>query len=236
MKIFVLIPAFNEKGNLEILINQLENQFKKQNVDHKIFLVLQGNDGSKELIAKLKQKKSYLDFIYYPNPLGIGMAYKIGFNHVDKSATHILTMDADLNHDIKELPALLKFMIKTNSDIIIGSRFITGGKFNDNRVWKKIASSITNKIVTSILGLPIKDISSGYRLIKKEVIGNLKSRLISRGYPSYMEFILLAHKSGFKISEMPIIYHPRIWGKSKISTFNTFIDYIRFLRPILFNF
>lgn len=235
MNIFVLIPAYNEKGNLKKLINDLENQLIKSRVKFKLFFVIQGDDGSKELLENLQKKKPFLDFVYYPKPLGIGVAYQIGYTKADNSADYILTMDADLNHDATDLPKFVKAMKDTGSDIVIGSRFIHGGKFDDKRVWKKIASRITNKIVTSILKLPIKDVSSGYRLIKKEVIVKLKSRLRSRGYPSYMEFILLAHKSGFKIKEIPIIYHPRIWGVSKINSASTIIDYIRFLQSILFN-
>lgn len=233
MNILILIPAYNEKGNLAKLISEIEQEFKKQKVKFKIFFVIQGDDGSKQLLDKLKQKKSYLDFIYYKKPLGIGKAYKIGYNHIDKSVTYVLTMDADLNHDIRDLPRFLKSIKEANSDLIIGSRFIKGGQFEDTRLWKKAASLATNKIVTAFLGLPLKDVSSGFRLIKAEVIKQIRNRLKCPGYPSYMEFVLLAHKNGFKVREIPITYHPRKWGRSKISSATTFIDYIRFLIDIL---
>lgn len=235
MKIIILIPAYNEKGNLEILTKTIERQLKKLKINFKILFVLQGTDGSRELISFLKQKKPYLDFIYYKYPLGIGQAYKIGYQHLDKSCTHVLTMDADLNHDIGDLSRFLHAMTEQKCDVVIGSRFIRGGKFADKRLWKKIASIATNKIVTKIIGIRIKDISSGYRLIKKEVINKIHKKLKNKGYPSYMEFIMLTYKSGFKICEVPITYHARLWGQSKINSFTTFIDYLKFVGSIVFN-
>lgn len=236
MNIFILIPAFNERGNLTKLIEGIEKQSKKLGIRFKIFFVLQGNDGSRELLEKLKRQKKFIDFVYFPKPLGIGYAYKIGYSHIDKSADLVLTMDADLNHDIKDLSGFIKQLEKDNCDLIIGSRFINGGKFDETRIWKKIASLLTNKIVSTLLGLKIKDVTSGFRLIKIDVVKKVSKKLHCSGYPSYMEFILSANKLGFKIKEIPITYHHRIWGKSKISSISTIIDYIRFLGSLLLNF
>lgn len=235
MKIFILIPAFNEKGNLEKLIKSIERQLKELKIKFNIFFVLQGNDGSDKLLNLLKKEKKFIDYIHFPKSLGIGRAYKVGYEHVDKSAQLVLTMDADLNHDVCELPQFLKLMAKNDCDLIIGSRFTKGGKFDEKRVWKKIASFSTNKIVSTILGLSVSDISSGYRLIKIKVIDKIKGKLKQNGYPSYMEFIILAQKSGFKIKEVPIIYHPRVWGKSKIASWKTVFDYLKFLTDLFVN-
>lgn len=235
MKIFTLVPAYNEKENVEKLISQLEDEFKKQKIQFKIFFVIQGNDGSRKLLEDLKKKKQYLDFIYFEKPLGIGNAYKVGYSKVEKTADYILTMDADLNHDIRDLPKFIKAIKDTKSDLVIGSRFVAGGKFDDKRIWKKIASRLANKIVTTILQIDVKDISSGYRLMRKEVAGKVHPKLINSGYPSYMEFILRARRLGYKITEIPIIYHRRIWGRSKISSIGTMVDYFRFLLALVFS-
>lgn len=235
MKIFTLIPAYNEKDNLTLLITQLEKEFRKQKIQFKIFFVLQGDDGSRELLDNLKKTKPSLDFVYYKNPLGIGNAYKVGYANVDKTADCILTMDADLNHDIRDLPEFITALKNTKSDLVIGSRFVSGGKFDDNRIWKKIASRLTNKLVTALLRIDVKDISSGYRLMKKDVVKNVYPKLKNSGYPSYMEFILAAKRLGFKIAEIPITYHHRIWGESKISSLRTLVDYLRFLSTLVVN-
>lgn len=235
MKIFVLIPAYNERGNLEKLIGELEKEFNRLKMSFKIFLVLQGNDGSRELIEKLAQKKKFIGFIHYPKPLGIGNAYKRGFMHLSKSADFVLTMDADLNHDPKDIKRLLAVITKEKTDVVIGSRFVPDGVFADKRAWKRLTSLLTNKLIQLMAKLSVKDISSGYRLMKRDVVEKIKSKLTSSGYPYYMEFILLAAKSGFKIREIPITYHPRIWGKSKIGNLRTVFDYMKFLGKLLIN-
>lgn len=235
MKVFVLIPAYNEKGNLEKLITSLEKQLIKRKINFRIFFVLQGRDGSRELLDKLMLKDKSLSYIYFPNPLGIGIAYRKGLCQVDKSSDFVLTMDADLNHDPREIPNMIAKIQKDKSDLVIGSRFIPGGVFSDSREWKRKVSLYTNKLIKLVVGWKINDASSGYRLIKPEVIEKIKGKLKFSGYPFYMEFIFLANKYGFKISEVPIFYHPRTWGKSKIGSFKTFGQYFKFLLYILSN-
>lgn len=229
MKIFVLIPAYDERGNIKTLVDRLEEKFRKLKLEYKIFFVIQGNDGSNKLLDRLKKANAKVDYVYYNKPLGVGNAYKIGYKHIDKSATHVLTMDADLNHDVNEVPKLLQGLKESKCDLVIGSRFVEGGKFNDLRIWKRIVSRLTNKIVSGFSGIKIRDISSGFRLMKKEVVQKVSPELKINGYPSYMEFIFYSYRGGFKIKEVPITYHPRIWGESKISSVKTLVDYIRFL-------
>jgi len=227
--IFCLIPAFDEKGNLAELTQRLVTVLQKTGIKFKIFFVLQGNISNRKTAVKLKREYPQVDFIYYPKALGIGRAYQLGFLHVDKKYSHILTLDADLNHQPEELPKFLTAWKKTRPDIIIGSRYIRGGKFQDNRIWKRICSFTTNMFVTKLLKIDVHDITSGYRLIRKEAAETIAGKLKEKGYPSYMEFILLAQKSGFSIKEIPISYIPRKWGKSKMGKITTLFNYFLFL-------
>lgn len=236
MSIFCLIPAFNEKGNLEKLIIKLSSFFTKHKIKYKIFFVIQGRDGSKQLLEKLKSKFPTVDYIYYPKPLGIGKAYRIGFANIDRKYSHVLTMDADLNHDPKEIYKFIKTYQKGNWDVVIGSRFVRGGKFKDRRVWKRTLSILTNIFMAKLLKIKVKDLTSGFRLIKKKVIAKVINDLQENGYPCYMEFILLAKGFNFRIKEISIIYSPRIWGKSKMNMVKTFIDYSKFLPRVIFSF
>lgn len=229
MKVFCVIPAFNERDNLTPLIKKLHHQLSAQKITFKIFFVIQGNDGSRQILEKLKKKyKDKLDFVYFPKALGIGNAYREGFKHIGRKYTHILTLDADLNHDPKELSKFFWLAKKSNADMIIGSRFIKKGRFNDKRIWKKLTSFLVNFFITKLLKIKVHDITSGYRLIKYEVIDKIKNELREKGYPCYMEFALLVHKYGFKIKEVPITYKPRVWGKSKMKKWRTFLDYLFF--------
>lgn len=234
MKIFCLIPAYNEKGNLLLLIEKLYNLLEKLRVKSEIFFVIQGTDGSEQLLRKIKKTHKEVDWIYFKAPLGIGKAYKEGFKKVKKGYTHVLTLDADLNHDPSVLPSFIKKMKETDGDIIIGSRFMKGGSFNDKRKWKRIISNLVNRFMTFMLGIEIHDISSGYRLMKVEVVEKIRENLIEKGYPGYMEFIIRARREGFKIAEVPIVYTPRIWGTSKIRKGRIFLDYLVFTIRLLY--
>jgi dolichol-phosphate mannosyltransferase len=235
MRVFCLIPAYNEKGNLLPLVKKLDIVFNKLHIPCWIFFVIQGEDGSHNEIKQLQKRYKNLSYVYYPQPLGIGKAYRIGFDHVNAKATHVLTLDADLNHDPDNFPQFIKQMNDTHADVVIGSRYMSGGQFLDTRIWKRIISLGMNQFITFILKIPVHDISSGFRLIRKEVITKIKPILRERNYPSYMEFIIQSNRNHYKLSETSIVYTPRTWGVSKMNTIKTLKDYIRFL-PRVFSF
>lgn len=237
IKILCIIPAFNEAGNLKPLTMELIRNLKKISRFYRLLFIIQGNDRSDVEIKKLQKKyPKKIKAYYFSRALGIGWAYKTGFDKVNKSATHVLTLDADLNHDPKILKNFFIQLEKTKSDIVVGSRFIEKGAFYDKRLWKRIISRCINLFLKMILDLPISDATSGYRLIRSNVISTIGKMLKEKGYPAYLEFILISHKCGFRISEIPIIYTPRIWGKSKMNKIKTFRDYLLFLPKIPFIF
>lgn len=228
MKIEFVIPAFNENGNLQPLVSSIDRQCKKLGISYSILLILQGDDGSRKTVTKLKRKYP-VRFLYFPLPLGIGYAYREGFSHILASSTHIITMDADRNHNPSVLPLFIASMKENHADIVVGSRFIRNGSFAEPRLWKRWLSTIVNSLLTHLLGLPVHDISSGYRLIKKEAVMTIRNRLQEKNYPGYMEFILRAKSDNMRISEVPITYTPRTWGVSKMRAFDTLADYIGFV-------
>ncbi len=234
MKLLYLIPAYNEKGNLRQLVKKITSVSKKIGINYRILFIIQGTDGSLDLVKKLKKTYKEIYFIYFPKPLGIGSAYKIGFENIKKDVTHILTMDADLNHDPSKISQFFQILKRYKADIIIGSRFMKDGQFRDKRIWKRILSFVTNLLITKLFKIEVHDITSGYRLIKKRVIATIHQELKETGYPSYMEFIIKAKKHGFIIKELPIIYSPRKWGKSKMNKFETTFDYLFFFIKMLF--
>src|SRR3989344_3886754 len=104
MNIFCLIPAYNEKGNLVPLTRGLAKTLPQFSPNYRIFFVIQGDDGSVEILRKLKKINKHIDWVYYKKALGIGRAYKIGFGKIKSNFSHVLTLDADLNHDPYKIP------------------------------------------------------------------------------------------------------------------------------------
>lgn len=229
MTIYCIVPAYNERENIRLLNDKLIRQFEKLNCRYRILYIIQGKDGSLDIVRKIKKVYPAIDFRYHAQPLGIGLAYLEGFKLVPKSFQFVLTLDADLNHDPSDLPKFIKTMIDHRADIVIGSRFIRGGKFADRRIWKRYISRGVNMFITRLFGFKVHDISSGYRLIKNNIIRQIIPYLRETGYPAYIEFILLAYKYGFKIEEVPITYASRIWGRSKMGISETLRHYIKFL-------
>lgn len=238
MRIFCIIPAYNEKGNLEELTVRLAGVFRKLRTDFHILFVLQGKDSGKNILNRLNGKKEFrnkITYLVFPDALGIGRAYLAGFRNIPEGFTHVLTLDADLNHQPEEFPKFMEELRNKKTSVIIGSRYTEGGNFGDRRIWKRIVSRGTNMFLTNILRIGVRDISSGYRLIERHVIEKVVPYLHESGYPSYMELILEAKKNGYTLSEVPITYIPRKWGTSKMKKITTARDYLRFIPKVLFS-
>ncbi|MFX0057851.1 MAG: glycosyltransferase [Candidatus Hodarchaeota archaeon] len=234
MKISVVLPAYNEVDNVGELTIRLSNSLQKLNIDHEILYVIQGKDGAYEKLISMKNKFPQLRLIYFPEAIGVGPAFITGFKNISRDITHVLTMDADLNHQPEEFPLFLKAWKKFNTDLIIGSRKIKGGKMENTPPLKNLISSFTNILFKYIFGLPVNDITSGYRLYKREVIDKIVNKLSSKNFEFYPEVIIWAKKLGFSMIEVPITFKYRIYGESKLNFFTSGIGYIKLLYLRLF--
>ncbi len=236
MKISVVMPAYDEAGNVEKLAERFYRVFKKLNIDFELLYVLQGTkekSGYNSLIQMKKKGMSKIRTLYYPGPIGVGPAFRAGFDAVSRDATHVLTLDADLNHQPEELPMFIAAMEKTDKDIIIGSRYIKGGKMEGMPLWKVTLSKWMNKILSILTGLWVKDKTSGYRLYKRKVIDKIKNKTVFRNFEYYPELLICAKKAGFSMYEVPIIFKWRVIGKSKMKKLKTIIGYLRLLGRVI---
>jgi len=233
MKISVVLPAYNEEENIEELTKRLSNTFKKLRISFEIIYIIQGHHEAVDILVKLKKSIPEIKYSYYEKPLGIGKPFRIGFNSISKNTTHVLTMDGDLNHQPEELPLFLKKMKETNADIIIGSRYIKGGKMLKMPVWKKFISGTTNIIINLLFHFNVKDKTSGYRLMKREVTDNVKDKYTSKHFEFYPEFLIRAKREGFRMEEVPITFKFREHGKSKLKLLSSGFGYARMLIKVL---
>lgn len=226
MKISVVIAAYNEKENIIELIQKLINVFRNIKCKYEIILVVQGKDGAFELLQDYKNKfNKPISIYYYEKPLGVGPAFKIGFDNVAKDTTYILTMDADLNHKPEDLPSFLKEVEKNDVDIIIGSRYIPGGRMENVYRWRYVLSKAVNGMFSYLTSIKIKDKTSGYRLQKKEAVFKLRSKIKAKNFDFYIEYLILAQKAGFTMTEIPITFVARTKGHSKMKIIDTLLRY-----------
>ena len=228
MKVTVVIPAYHEKGNVSELSVRLQRVFAAMGVDFEIFFVIQGDDGSLETLEELsKHDVPSLRWAYFPSPLGVGAAFCYGFRHISPGCTHVLTLDADLNHQPEELPLFVTEVRKHEVDIVVGSRYVRGGsQFEGLPFWKFASSRLVNDFLSYTTDLKISDKTSGYRLMRREVVDFLVNASFSRGYDFYLEFMWQAHRAGFNIVEVPIVFKARKSGRSKMPKFQTFLNYL----------
>ena len=232
IKIALVIPAYFERENLPELTDRLLASLDKLRIEFKITYVIQGDDGSREFLLSLND--NHVNFLYYPEPLGVAAAFLAGFKEVVGHADYILTMDADLNHQPEEIYRLWECQKKTNADIVIGSRHIQGGKIIRMPLWKKFAGKAMNKIINIFSGIKVADKTSGFRIYKPEVIRCVMEKVQATNFEFYPEVIMVAHKAGFTFAETPITFIFRKKGESKMNKFQTIIGYMKiFWRRIL---
>lgn len=217
MKIIQVIPTYNEALNLPILIEAL---FKLQLPNFHILVVDDNSpDGTGQIADDLaKTYNGLMTVLHRKGKEGLGKAYIQGFcQALEDGADVIGMMDADLSHPPYRLPTLLEAL--SEADVAIGSRYVADGSVDQNwPFWRKGLSWFGNTYARTILGLPIKDTTGGYRLWRRsalEAIPFEDSR--SNGYVFIVELAYLGKLAGLTFTEVPIYFADRTKGASKMS-------------------
>lgn len=218
MRITVVTPTYNEAENLPKLVSALFSL----PLDIRVLVVDDNSpDGTGEIAESLSEKYNHrIEVLHRPGKLGLRSAYLSGFQKIlDGDAQVIVQMDADFSHSPLALVEMQSLLLNNNNDIVLGSRYVPGGAVDkDWPLWRKQLSAFGNFYARSILDLPLKDVTTGYRMWRVEVLKQVPfERIQSSGYVFLVEMIYLAHCLEFKIGEAPIYFADRRWGKSKMS-------------------
>ena len=234
MKVVVIIPTYNEKGNIEKLINILEEEvFPKINNHEMHILIADDNspDGTADEVRKLMDKWKNLD-INVGEKKGLGAAYVRAMSYaIENGAGVMFEMDADLQHDPEKIPDFLK-KIDEGYDMVIGTRYSDGGSIPSGwPIQRKMFSVLGNLVVRFILlKFSIHDWTGGFRAVRKEVFLKEKAELTNfKGYTFQVSFLNKAVRDGFKIAEVPFHFGERHIGSSKIAPFNYITDLMEYV-------
>lgn len=216
MRITVVIPTYNEAENLPRLVSALFSL----PLDLRVLVVDDNSpDGTGRIADELAERfPGRVEALHRPGKMGLRSAYLSGFQKIlDSDADAIVQMDADFSHDPAALLPMAE-LLKTY-DIVLGSRYVDGGSVDRNwPFWRKSLSAFGNFYARTILGLPLRDVTTGYRMWRAEVLKAVPfERIQSSGYVFLAEMIYLAHCLEFRIGESPIYFADRRWGKSKMS-------------------
>jgi dolichol-phosphate mannosyltransferase len=216
MRIVIVLPTYNEAENLSKLVSALLSV----PLDLGVLVVDDHSpDGTGEVADGLSNRHDGKVFVLHRNgKRGLRSAYIDGFRKAfDLGANAIVQMDADFSHD----PAVLTEMARriAASDVVIGSRYTKGGSLDERwPAWRKFLSAFGNFYARTILSFPLRDVTTGYRMWRREVLQSMPlDRIRSNGYIFLVEMAYVAYLMEYKITEVPIHFADRRWGKSKMS-------------------
>ena len=174
-------------------------------------------DGTGRLADDLSTRDPAVHVMHRSGKLGLGTAYVAGFRYaLDHDYSCVFEMDADFSHDPRYLPALLA--ATDEADLVIGSRYVPGGRTPDWGLSRRLISGFGNVFARSILRLPVRDCTAGYKCYRRNVIEAFDLAAIHlEGYAFQIETVYQAYRRGFRIKEVPIVFPDRKVGKSKMS-------------------
>ncbi len=216
-RLTIIIPTYNEAENLPRLVSAL---FRTP-IEGLHLLIVDDNspDGTGDLAEDLARRQAgRIQVLHRSGKLGLGTAYIQGFRHALQQGAQVIgQMDADFSHPVEKLPELLDAL--QTCDVVVGSRYVPGGRLDERwPLWRKALSAFGNAYARTILGLPVRDATGGFRLWKRAALERLPlERVRSNGYAFQVETIYLACKLGCTCREVPIYFADRRWGTSKMS-------------------
>jgi dolichol-phosphate mannosyltransferase len=214
MRAIVIVPTYNERENLPVLIPAI----LRQGSQFDVLIVDDGSpDGTGDLADGLAAADGRVHVLHRDRKQGLGRAYVAGFKFgLARRYDVMFEMDADLSHNPDDLPRLLDAI--EQADVAIGSRWIAGG---GTERWSLLRRSISRGgsiYAGLILGLPIADLTSGFKCFRRQVIERLDLHSIrSNGYAFQVEVNYACWLAGFRMREVPIIFPDRTRGKSKMN-------------------
>ena len=215
--IAVVIPAWNERENLDLLLPALKEVLDELGLVSEIVIADAGSeDGTREAAERRGAH------VVVQEERGYGGALLAGF--AATTAPYIVTMDADLSHR----PVFLFdfWRCRDDAEVLIASRYVDGGKADMER-GRRVLSHILNRTYGTALSMPVSDLSSGFRMYRREVLENL--HLLSRDFDVLEEILVRVHTEGWRIKEVPFSYMARGSGNSHARLFKFAIAYLRTL-------
>jgi len=214
MKGVVVVPTYNERENIEELIEKTLST--SPDID---ILIVDDNspDGTGEIAEKIAKENPRVKVLHRPGKMGLGSAYVEGFKWaLKKGYDFIMEMDADFSHNPEDIPRFIEMI--EEYDLVIGSRYTDGVSVVNWPISRLLLSYFANIYARTVTGVPIMDLTGGFKCFRREVLESINlDTIMSDGYAFQIEMNYRAYKKGFRITEIPIIFIERRAGSSKMS-------------------
>ena len=214
MKVLVIIPTYNEAENLEVIARRLHTAVPTA---HLLVVDDASPDGTGDLADGLAADGDWVHVLHRQGKEGLGAAYLAGFAWArEHSYDVVVEMDADGSHAPEQLPLLLRAL--DNADLVLGSRWVEGGKVVNWPRSREILSRGGNAYTRLVLGLPLRDATGGYRAYRREKLDEvLAGAVASQGYCFQVDLAWQMWRAGHRVVEVPITFVERERGESKMS-------------------
>jgi len=214
-EILIIIPTFNERENIVLLIPEVKKILPEADI-----LVVDDSspDGTGQCVKEIAATINGVNLLERSKKEGLGKAYISGFKWaLERNYQYIFEMDADFSHDPKFLPDFISAI--QENDLVIGSRYKSGVNVVNWPMKRLLLSYYANQLARVVTGIPIRDSTGGFKCFRRSVLEALKlEKISSSGYFFQLEINFFAWKRGFRIKEIPIIFPDRKRGVSKMST------------------
>jgi dolichol-phosphate mannosyltransferase len=210
----VIIPTYNERENIEVLLQRL---LALPYALHVLVVDDASPDGTGAFVAQWKESQPRLHVLRRPGKMGLGSAYRDGFRYaLEHGAEYIFEMDADLSHDPD---AIGEFLANAeDADVVLGSRYLHGVTVVNWPLQRLILSYSANLYTRIVTGLPVKDATGGFKCFRRRALEAIRlDKVRSDGYSFQIEMTYKCWKKGFRIREIPIVFVDRRAGVSKMN-------------------
>jgi len=213
-KALVIFPTYNEKENIERIINDVLTRDPRINV---LIVDDDSPDGTGKIADRMVAENGRINVLHRDRKEGLGRAYIAGFKWgIERKFDYIFEMDADFSHDPKYLPHFLVAI--ENNDLVLGSRYISGVNVINWPMKRLLLSYYANVYTRIVTGLPVRDATGGFKCFRRQVLESIDLDAIrSNGYIFQIEVSMRAWKKHFRIKEIPIVFVDREFGTSKMS-------------------
>ena len=215
MRAVVCIPTYNERENLEAMVEALARVLGPD--DHVLVIDDNSPDGTGEIADRIAAGCEYVSVLHRPEKQGIGPAYLDGFRHaLAAGAELILEMVCDFSHNPADVPRLIA--AAEDADLVLGSRYVRGGGTENWGLLRRAISRWGSLYAQIVLGAHVRDLTGGFKCYRRAVLEAIDlDAIAARGYAFQIETTYRAIRAGFRVVEVPITFVDREVGGSKMS-------------------
>jgi dolichol-phosphate mannosyltransferase len=211
----VCLPTYNERENLERMVNALGEVLPDGG---RVLVIDDGSpDGTGAIADRLATELGFVGVLHRERKEGLGPAYLAGFTRaLDEGADLVLEMDCDFSHDPADVPRLIT--AAEHADLVLGSRYVPGGDIPNWGLLRRFISRGGCVYAQVLLGLPLRDLTGGFKCYRRQVLETIDLGAIdSKGYAFQIETTYRTVRKGFRVVEVPITFVDREEGGSKMS-------------------